>query len=693
MAQRQEVVQMQGGLDLVTPGAFMRPGALIACQNYESEVRGYRRVEGYERLDGRPSPSEASYWVLPFITGTTAISEGDTLTGATSGATGLVLQDAVADTGTWGGGDAAGDVILYNVSGTFQDGENLQVSAATVAVSDGVALEKGAETDALENTYLQAAIEKRRTAIAAMTGSGGTLGIATYKGDIYAWRNNAGGTAAVMYKATSAGWVAQSFGHTLDFTGGNVAALVEGETITGGTSGATATVERVVKQSGAWAGSAAGYLVLSGVTGTFSAAETVTGGTSTGTVAASGAQAAITLPAGGNYRTLSHNFYGTANLRRLYGVNGEGYAFEWDGSVMAPIRTGVSASIDKPKHIGVHNNHLMLAFDGGSLMHSGTGLPLSFDAADGAGETGFGEDITGLLSSTKTATIIAGRNKIGYLTGNDVNDFVLANLSEDSGAIEGTLQMIGKPHFLDDRGVRDMTAAQSFGDWEIGSITEPIEPLLASKKASGLTPVGSLRVRAKSQYRLYYSDGSGVSIYFGRQRPECMTFKLAFTPTCFASGETSTGDEILLAGDDAGFVYELDAGTSADGASVEAYVRTSFLNQGAPFREKRYHRTLISVVGGNASMDMTLSCDVSYGDPDKPISAEADAELNFSGGFWDEANWNEFYWSSAIEGQAVLPIDNVGTNVSMALMSDATYEVPHTLSSVTVNFTPRRQIR
>ncbi len=692
--QKQDVIVLRGGLDIVTPALQLPPGAVIACQNYESEVRGYRRMQGYERYDGQGKPSEASYWVLDFDSGSTEMTEGDTVTGDTSGATGIVLTDATLGSGTYGGGDAAGYVVLYDVSGTFTDNEGLEVSAANVATADGTALEKGADNDTDDETWLQAAIEKRRTAISAITGSGDVLGVCTMGGDVYAFRNNAGGTAAVMFKATTAGWSAQSFGDTLTFTTGSIATIVEGETVTGDTSGATATVERVVIQSGTFGGSdAAGYLVLSGTSGTFQAAETVTGGTSTGTVVPTGAQAAITLPAGGKYRSVVHNFYGTSNLRRLYFTNGEGYAHEWDGSVLAPIRTGLSSSLDKPNFLTVHSNHLMLGYDGGAIQFSGTGLPLSFMADDGAGEIGFGETITGLKSSTRTATIVTGRNKIGYLQGTDSTNFTLDEISPDSGAIADTLEVIGQPYFLDDAGVRSLTAAQEFGDWNTGTITRQIEPLIAGKRNGGISPVGALRVRAKDQYRLFYDDKTVICLYFGRQAPEPMTFLLEFTPTCVHSGETSAGDEVLFAGDDAGYVYQMDAGASADGAAISAYIRTPFVNQGAPQMVKRYHRALIEAIGGGADTTLYFSSDYSFGDPDTPTGIEDALAFAGGGGFWDVSLWDEFYWDAGIQSQAWAELNGIGKNISLAIMSDVTYEDPHTLSSITINFTPRRMLR
>lgn len=83
-------------------------------------------------------------WELKFKTGSAAINVGDTVAGATSTDTAVVTQVQITS-GTWGGGDAAGILLIKAPSGTspyFQDGENLQVSAATKAVADGVAYKK-----------------------------------------------------------------------------------------------------------------------------------------------------------------------------------------------------------------------------------------------------------------------------------------------------------------------------------------------------------------------------------------------------------------------------------------------------------------------------------------------------------------------------------------------------------------------
>lgn len=91
--------------------------------------------------------ASASGWVttgivmaeyLFFDTGLAAgpILVGNTVTGATSSATGVVHK-MVLHGGSWSGNDAYGYLVLTSVTGTFQDTESLEVSAVAVATADG----------------------------------------------------------------------------------------------------------------------------------------------------------------------------------------------------------------------------------------------------------------------------------------------------------------------------------------------------------------------------------------------------------------------------------------------------------------------------------------------------------------------------------------------------------------------------
>lgn len=93
------------------------------------------RVEVYNATDGTPlNVAFTGQYVIPFSGGgTNEIEAGETITGATSGAT-AVVKEVLLYSGTWAGGDAAGFFVVNydDLTGTFSS-ENIigETSGAT----------------------------------------------------------------------------------------------------------------------------------------------------------------------------------------------------------------------------------------------------------------------------------------------------------------------------------------------------------------------------------------------------------------------------------------------------------------------------------------------------------------------------------------------------------------------------------
>lgn len=677
---------LKGGLDLSTSAPLTPPGRLISMLNYEMSPDGVRRIDGFERFDGHTRPSQASYWVLNFDAGTAAITAGQIVTGATSGATGEALIDAVVSTGTYGGSNAAGYLVLFNVTGTFQDNENLQVSAVTKSVANGTALERGAGNDTDDMTWLRDAIETARGDISAVTGSGVIRGVRFYNGKAYAFRDNAGATACVMFQSSASGWAAVTMPKQIAFTSGGTYEIVEGNTITGATSAATGVVRRVNLTGGTFSGGdAVGWLIFDTQTGTFQA-ENLNVGANLNVATIAGNSATVALPAGGRYEFRNFNFYGASDRYRMYGVNGVGTAFEWDGTTFAPIHTGMTT--DTPNHIAIHELHLVLTFPGGSLQASSTGEPHNWDAVLGASEIGIGDDVTGMVEAVGSTLAVFARNKVAVLYGKDVSDFQLQPYSGDAGAIEWTAQMIVSPIYMDDGGVRDMKATQAFGDFKMGTLTRLIEPLLRSKRNAGTTPVASVSSRNKTSYRLFFSDGTGISIFLGAKDPEIGVFNLGMVVSCVSQSEETNGSEIILFGSSDGYVYQLDAGNSFDGEEMDYFARPAFCHGGTPDLLKSWKNIILNIDAPSA-IDLQVSAEFDYGDTNQPSAAAQDFTLQGGGGFWDEATWNEFEWSSPVKGTAQAYVEGVGANISACFAGSTTYSAPHTLQTVTYRYSER----
>lgn len=128
---QQKYFPLIGGLDQVTSPLKVEPGKLLAVSNYEQGILGgYTRIQGFERTDGQPLPSEMSYWILNFDGGgPVEITDHMKIYGRTSGATGSPLI-TTKESGTWAGNNAAGFLVLYKVVGEFQDNEEIAVIGA-----------------------------------------------------------------------------------------------------------------------------------------------------------------------------------------------------------------------------------------------------------------------------------------------------------------------------------------------------------------------------------------------------------------------------------------------------------------------------------------------------------------------------------------------------------------------------------
>lgn len=677
-----------GGADMVTPSVVVQPGRVRSCLNYESSPRGYRRVDGWEAFDGRPSPADAQYKTVTFSNGTVLPSAGNIITGASSGKTAIVVQLASLYSGSTTNGTATGAFPVMDDTGLL-NGEAFQIAGVSAGVLTSPPGDGGPTTLEEEEAWAVAASEHVRGQIQAVPGTGPVRGVATFKGSVYAFRDSTDGISGVMHKATASGWQAVSLYVSIKFDAGT-AEFTAGNTVVGATSGATGTIKKVVLQDGDWTtNDGVGRLVLSGVTGTFQDNEIITS-TPAGSATADGTVSQITLPPGGRYHFDTHNFLVTTGTIALYGANGVGTAFEFDGDVLTPIVTGEEN--DKPIRIVAHSDHLFLAYEDGRFIHSSLFKPLNYEVVLGALLGGIGETITDLVPTATGELAIFGQNKVAILYGTNSENWQLKTLTNESGSIPWTAQLIGSPLYLDHIGVRSLDATQAWGNFALGTKTQLVQPFLATKSKRGVTAVGSMRVRSKDMYRLFWSDGSGISIYFGRKQPECMFFNIGLIPSCMCSGEDAAGKEILFFGSNDGFVYQMDKGTSANGEAITSYIRLPFNHVGSPTNDKRWHKASIEVdVESRARLSITYIC--SYGDTSLPQSSEKEFLVHGGGGLWNEAIWNEFRWSSPIEGTANIYLDGIGQNISLVIISESNYHEPHTIHGVSLHYNYRRLVR
>src|SRR6185369_13971017 len=129
---------------------------------------------------------------------TAAVAVGNIVTGATSGATAVVLQV-----------NGTTELIVTKLTGTFVT-ETINVSAVPKGTVSLVHL-NGASTSALHAQYKSLAANNYRADIQAVPGSGPVRGVWYYNGTVYAFRDNVGATACAMYASSTVGWTLINF--------------------------------------------------------------------------------------------------------------------------------------------------------------------------------------------------------------------------------------------------------------------------------------------------------------------------------------------------------------------------------------------------------------------------------------------------------------------------------------------------
>lgn len=655
-----------GGMDIVGSPIFSKPGTARIAYNYEwSTGGGLERIGGIEPFDGRTSPSSATYVYLQCSATISGISLGNTVDGATSGASGKVIYLSGAY------------IAMTRVTGSFE-AEDLEVGGIVKATVSNAA---PAVDGFLDNTLAKLAADDYQADITKVPGSGRVRGVALLNDEVYAWRDNAGATAMVIHKATSSGWTAVSMFHQISFTAGSND-YAEGDTLSQG--GVTATVKRVVLESGTWAGgTAAGRLIITVPSGGVFAAGAAAGG---GACTLSGASALITLSPGGRVRTDAYTFTASLADKRLYGCDGVNPEFEFDGTVYVPISTGMGSI--RATSVKCHKSHLFFAYRG-SLQHSAIGNPYVWSAVFGAGELGTGDTITNLISvggnTDAAALMVLCQNALAVLYGNSSADWKLDPLSRISGAQADSAQDIGGVVALDTPGVMRYPYTRNFGNFAWDTVSMDIQPI-----AKEQTCACSVYVSGKFKYRIFFTDGTAISgLPVGKGQFLWSVINYARNIVIAEHGEVD-GIARTFYADDNGWVYEADKGRSLAGDTLPYAVKLLPLTQGSPMTEKTYRSMQLEMEAQGAC---TLYTSGEFNNGEDGASQQTTDPQYGVGLSWDLSNYDQSYWDTSTVGLTTLPLEGYGTRVSISVAGGTDNELPHTLYAVTILYTPRRMTR
>lgn len=694
---------LQGGLDLMTPAISLPPGRTFDCLNYEPEISGgYRRINGYERFDGRTTPTDNAKYVKVHIELTEDVELGMEIQGGLGYAIGTLVGLVPLDTP-----NHYTAIIASTVENVYFAGEEISWGDHQTYMEDGtpftfepcgtVIENSTTESDpALHADYQLLAVNELRNRIRAVPGDGPIRGVFSLDDIVYAFRDD--GMQQKLYQATGTGWIEIEYGTELQYKSGTVA-LTAGDVITNG-SGASATVFLVANMGGSWSidSPSVGTVILTygSLVGNWAADDDILVGGVLRAKATAPA-AAITRSFGGRLELVKHQFPGRTGGQIIYGVDGVNLAFEFSGGSFVPIRTGITPeSNDHPEHITVHANYLFVSQDT-SVMHPSIVSPYAFTGFSG-GEYNVGDKVTGFLpmagGNQGAVMAIFTKSSVKLLYGSGFSNFRINNSVIDIGYAAYTIQPISGTAFgLTARGLQTLNATEVYGDFQFASISSQIQPLINLYRGREEC---SVVLKNKNQYRVYYGDANGHCLAVGLTGDNItgiMPLRYDRPVRCIWT-DTFDGVERTFFGSDDGFVYEDNKGTSFDGEPIEAWLRLAFNHSKSPAQRKRYRRAIMEATV-DSFCSVNMSYDLGYGSPQvaPPALMDQTPLVGAQGGYWDAFTWDRFVWDSQTVIAPSVTLDGTEKNISMVFYSNRAQDDPHTLQGVTMMHTQRRNER
>jgi len=391
--------------------------------------------------------------------------------------------------------------------------------------------------------------------------------------------------------------------------------------------------------------------------------------------------------------TINYNFSASLSAYRTYGADGVNKAFEFDGTIFSRITTGMT--VDTPQHVLAANKMLFLSFNG-SLQNSGIGVPHSWIVQTGAAELGIGDTITNLAASPGGSVLITSRDKTSLLQGTSIDDFKLDSISDNIGAIPYTLQTVTPQGsqdavlFLDDAGIAQLNRTNAYGNYLGAYISDMARPVIDAVQPKA---IASTVYKGRKQYRIYGNDGSGVILCLiptsGGVQTSITTFQYPHNVRCTFGGENALKKDVVFFGDDNGYVYQMDRGSSFDGQAIEAYLRLPFNNTKSPRVRKRYRKAVMEM-SASGYVALQFVPEFNYGDIDIDSHRTLNANIQGSGGYWDTATWNLFFWDARTVASPEFDLNGTGINISMLFYSKSKIDLGHVLQGVIFHYTPRR---
>lgn len=299
-------------------------------------------------------------------------------------------------------------------------------------------------------------------------------------------------------------------------------------------------------------------------------------------------------------RFTKYNFNGTPRIAFVDGTNYPAYYDSAADTVTFLSSSTENDQVQGAEHVAFFKNALFFA-KGSDLFFTAPFADTDLVVANGAGQINVGSDVTGLIVF-REQLIVFSTDRITRVVGSTIADYALQPITENIGCIEvDTIQEVGGDIiFMGPDGLRTLSATDRFGDFGLQVASKPIKDSFDTFKANSTT-FSTLVIRNKAQYRVFgYTSANRPSVSkgilstkfvdqggSGLQFAELKGFKVKV-----CDSQLTGTDELIVFGNDDGYVYQMEVGTTLDSSNIEAIYQSPFM----PFQDPQVRKTFYKFV-------------------------------------------------------------------------------------------------
>lgn len=332
------------------------------------------------------------------------------------------------------------------------------------------------------------------------------------------------------------------------------------------------------------------------------------------------------------------------------------------------------------KFVEEFKRHLFLA-NGELLTFSAPGDENNYLPAAGAGTINVGFAITG-IKSWRGQLYVFGERNISTISGTNSTDFALEPITKEIGCIAAdTIQEVsGDLFYLSADGVRTIAGTSRNGDTELANVSRQISPLFNALTKTNLSTVV---IRDKSQYRLFRATTStprnlAQGIVGGLKLSTSgliweWTQLQGIKVFCADSGYITNGIELVVFGNEDGYVYQMEFGSTFDSTAIPAQYQTPYLVMNDPNVRKTLYK-VCTFIRKSGSFNLTLGVDLEYSLANLPQPYDIPFDLADVGfAVWDDGVTvydSTFIYDSPQDIWACVNAIGSGNNISLLFTSN-----------------------